>query len=575
MDTKNYQTTITRILMGVGIVFVVIAVGLFITKSWNYMSDLAKDAMLLIVSAGFFFTSRMFRVKKGLTAVSSVFYYLGAIFIGAFSVLALGGIHAHQAHNNALLLIYADVTVVSLLLFRLFFVKNAIDVVTSVIMLEPLPFLIGVLNESTPTIIVLSSLLFLGVTALYIFLNSYDNMKIAVTVLYWLQFSFSILITMITVLQMGYARVDDNVAMFAAVVTFAATTITYLYSRGRKGETAFRIAQTFSIGFFTIGLITFLIDLIEFVNDANAALDEDFLAIIIYFFLLLALLLLDRLEALITAFAVTMCMWVAQFILYDLPYVPIITAICYGVMLVKQNVYNERGLSDNLDLNKYTGYASNFKIADIVKYALANAVVGIFYAANDELYDVGEGSTFMLFFFFVIATISLMVHSVKAKRVFSVINLFNIIFAVGFLDIVNDYYTIFNLETSFYLEILSTAILLAAFSLKYILKDTNENIIRNIQFVIVTMVFLGNLSYNLDDGDIFTLLYTGISALVALVIGAMKDSKRYVVVSALTMCALVVYQTRDFWLSISWWVYLFVVGLALITFAATREWKRA
>ncbi len=575
MDTKNYQTTITRILMGVGIVFVVVAVGLFITKSWNYMSDLAKDAMLLIVAAGFFTTSRLFRVKKNLTAVSSVFYYLGAIFIGAFSVLALGGIHAHQAHTNALLLIFADVTVVSLLLFRLFFVKNAIDVVTSVVMLQPLPFLMGVLNESFAMFVLLSGLLFLGVTALYIFLNSYDNMKLAVTILYWVQFSISMLITVMTVFQMGYARVDDNVAMFMAAVTFAASTMTYLHSRDKHGERGFRICQTFSIGFFVIALITFVADLNEFVCTRYAAIDEDLLAIVVYFFLLATLLLLDRIEALFISFSITICMWIAQFFLYDLPYVPLITAVCFGMMLVKQNAFNERSFDDTLDLGTYSGYSSNFKMMDFVKYTLANAVVGVIYVANDEIYDIGDGSCFMIFIIFTLLTVSLMVHSEKVKRVLGVINLLNAVSCVGFLDVVNDSHTILGTETSFYMQIMSTSFLLAAFALKYLLKETEEKTIRNIQFVIVTMVFLGNLSYNLDDGDIFTLLYTGVAALIALALGALKESKRYVVLSALTMCALVIYQTRDFWLSISWWVYLFVVGLALIAFAATREWKRA
>ncbi len=572
MDTKNYQTTITRILMGVGIVFVVVAVGLFITKSWNYMSDLAKDAMLLIVAAGFFTTSRLFRVKKNLTAVSSVFYYLGAIFIGAFSVLALGGIHAHQAHDNVLLLIFADVTVVSLLLFRLFFVKNAIDVVTSVVMLEPLPFLLGALNESVTMFIYLSGALFLGVVALYIFLNTYDNMKISVTVLYWVQFAITVMMTLFTVLQMGYARPDDNAAFYIAAVTFAGTLLVY---RNSKENVGFRIAETFSIGLFVIALITFLVDLIEFVNAPNAALDEDWLTIVVYFFLLATLLLLDRVEALIISFSITILMWMGQFFIDDLPYVPILTAVCYGLMLVKQNVFNESGFNDNLDLGTYTGYSSNFRMIDFAKYALANAIVGVIYAANDSMYDIGDGSCFMIFLIFTLLTVSLMVHSEKVKRVLGVINLLNVVSCVGFLDVVNDSHTIMGTETSFCMQIMSTSFLLAAFALKYLLKETEEKTIRNIQFVIVTMVFLGNLSYNLDDGDIFTLLYTGIAALIALALGALKESKRYVVLSALTMCALVIYQTRDFWLSISWWVYLFVVGLALITFAATREWKRA
>ena len=40
------------------------------------------------------------------------------------------------------------------------------------------------------------------------------------------------------------------------------------------------------------------------------------------------------------------------------------------------------------------------------------------------------------------------------------------------------------------------------------------------------------------------------------------------------LVAVVVYMTRDFWLSIAWWVYLLTAGIGLITFAAVREKRR-
>jgi uncharacterized membrane protein len=99
--------------------------------------------------------------------------------------------------------------------------------------------------------------------------------------------------------------------------------------------------------------------------------------------------------------------------------------------------------------------------------------------------------------------------------------------------------------------------------------------LKNLQFVLVAMVFLSDLAYNLEDGDIYTLLYLGVAAAITMIIGSVKGSKKYVVLSALTLCALVIYQTRDFWMSISWWIYLFVVGIALVAYAAKREWSRA
>ena len=34
------------------------------------------------------------------------------------------------------------------------------------------------------------------------------------------------------------------------------------------------------------------------------------------------------------------------------------------------------------------------------------------------------------------------------------------------------------------------------------------------------------------------------------------------------------YMTKDFWLSLSWWIYLLAAGLGLILFAAVNEMKK-
>ena len=45
-------------------------------------------------------------------------------------------------------------------------------------------------------------------------------------------------------------------------------------------------------------------------------------------------------------------------------------------------------------------------------------------------------------------------------------------------------------------------------------------------------------------------------------------------VSGALILLIVVFLTRSFWLSISWWVYLLAAGILLILFAATVEKKR-
>ncbi len=50
--------------------------------------------------------------------------------------------------------------------------------------------------------------------------------------------------------------------------------------------------------------------------------------------------------------------------------------------------------------------------------------------------------------------------------------------------------------------------------------------------------------------------------------------RRWVRISGGLMMVLALYMTKDFWLNISWWVYLLADGIGLILFAAIKEKKR-
>ena len=53
-----------------------------------------------------------------------------------------------------------------------------------------------------------------------------------------------------------------------------------------------------------------------------------------------------------------------------------------------------------------------------------------------------------------------------------------------------------------------------------------------------------------------------------------KNNALWARVSGLLILLVVLFMTRDFWLSITWWVYLMAAGIGLIAFAAVTEKKR-
>lgn len=58
-------------------------------------------------------------------------------------------------------------------------------------------------------------------------------------------------------------------------------------------------------------------------------------------------------------------------------------------------------------------------------------------------------------------------------------------------------------------------------------------------------------------------------------IGAqIKKNEKWVRISSAVMIGIVIFMTKEFWLSISWWIYLFAAGIGLMIFAAVNEKKK-
>ncbi len=90
--------------------------------------------------------------------------------------------------------------------------------------------------------------------------------------------------------------------------------------------------------------------------------------------------------------------------------------------------------------------------------------------------------------------------------------------------------------------------------------------------MIVTCVLMGNMLFlNLIRGKITDALVLGIVALVILIAAAVRNHKAYVIISSVTLLLIGFYITRSFWLSIAWWVYMFVAGVIMVLFAVKKE----
>lgn len=64
------------------------------------------------------------------------------------------------------------------------------------------------------------------------------------------------------------------------------------------------------------------------------------------------------------------------------------------------------------------------------------------------------------------------------------------------------------------------------------------------------------------------------TCLVIFLLAHIAGSRRWVRISGGFLVTVALYMTKDFWLSIAWWVYLLAAGIGLILFAAVRERNR-
>lgn len=95
--------------------------------------------------------------------------------------------------------------------------------------------------------------------------------------------------------------------------------------------------------------------------------------------------------------------------------------------------------------------------------------------------------------------------------------------------------------------------------------------IKYVQFSLNCLIMAAWLFHNIEDGELINVLLLGGTALAMMLLAIWKNHKGYTVLGGVTLILLVLYATRRFWLSVSWWVYLMAAGMIMIGIAVERE----
>ena len=216
---KSKKSIITKIIMAVGVLFVVISVSLFVKNTWNYMTVALKAAGLAVVAGICFGVSALFAFKRRLRGMSSVFYYLGAVMTGAFILMMGGGIHSETELMNKGICLVAGIVVSGILAIRTLWLKMDFDLIMTTLSMQMIPWLMGFAFEGHRFILIGYTLIYLLLAGAIWYFDKKDKMKLSSLIIYWIQTVFQLITFVYALFCMGKSIELDVTALICMTGT--------------------------------------------------------------------------------------------------------------------------------------------------------------------------------------------------------------------------------------------------------------------------------------------------------------------------------------------------------------------
>ena len=585
---KSKKSLITKIIMAVGVLFVVISVSLFVKNTWNYMTIALKAAGLAVVAGLCFGASALFAFKRRLRGMSSVFYYLGAVMVGAFILMLGGGIHSETELMNKGICLVAGIAVSAILAVRTIWLKMDFDFIMTALSMQMIPWLMGFAFEGHRFVMIGYTLIYLLLAGAIWYFDKKDKMKLSSLIIYWIQTVFQLITFVYALFCMGKSIELDVTALICMTGTMFCVYWMYFYKKSvAKKAMAYntnammvndlkvcRVIRTLTTAFSLMCVSIAVMDQIDMV--ANASRDWRFLVnLVAYAAVMVGMAVIGRTEALYIQLVMTMIMTISQAQNYEMPYVALIAAVGFGLDLLYQIVVRKRGWGQFLDLRSDHKYGRCFGFNTLAGLAIAQFAiwlalfvpVKIFLVDSSFFYWDNRMASLVL-----ISLIWLLIMCLPELTVRRILHVANMIVGIFYLNTYSWRITINGERSTLKPQVITLALMAAILALGYIWNLRDKKMIRELQFWFLTVVFSCDVIYTCF-GDIYFLLFFGIVAGIILVVAAITSNKRYTILTASSLCIVVLYQTRWFWLSIAWWIYLFVVGVALVTYASVRAWR--
>lgn len=570
---KN-KNVVAGFLMLLGVVFILIAGGVFVTTAWAYLPEFLKQFFLLALTAALFGAAAYLRRREKLPKTELALYYLGVAFCGYCCISLLGGCHFPLwGQTDAGRLLAASLLMLIPVAYRLLLDYRreergiAFPMALLLILLDSVliwGFVYCDLGYRMEIFVAAGTLLAYALADC--FGKQFFREPLAVCIVFYCEFALHAV--SFVFIACFCANQDYSAAEWLALA-FLLLLTAYVMWRSRE-QAVWRIIHSMTLLWFVYLLVLNLQDLgvmrWETDIDGEAGLFSS------YILCMLLLLVMQRKEMawLLFRFAPAMA------------YIQLISAALGADVYMPYSLVNMAGLF-LMPLAKECKEALTYRFALQWQKEGLSGVWSLYmgeegrrYLAAGMLQGLSAVALLMAFarqdhkeqwmFFWLFATISL-IHS----ALLSEYKLWRqILLTLALFPGMSVFWTCpwVAIPRQFVVEYGCIWAELAVVLLGWIWYDRDRKEIKLIQFMLNCMLLGILMLWNLCCGGLANALLLGGISLLLVLVGAFLHHRNYMLAGSVSLFLLVVYTTRDLWLNIAWWVYLLAAGVVLMILAS-------
>lgn len=602
MEQKE-KNSVTTVLFVVGGLFIAVAAVLFATTAWQSFSQGAKDVTVFLVTVIGFVSSFLVRRQEKLLKTAAVLYYLATVFLGLTvyavfahylmpdSAMEMGSLYSGAINCFPVFMAHVGMAVAAGISF--FCYRKTLDIVLFVLLVDMSLFWGGNNFDSYTTYlpVVLSTFgliqLFYTVAMLKEELwnpLADDNLHTGAAICYWFNvalYSLLVFINLDTAIVQASNFFDayhvNHQLQIGQILSFTvnAAMLVLMLSLNYKrlGTMTLRVLHSLSVLLLVPAIAMPLKMIVEI--GTYKEMKGDLLCFLCYVLCCCLVVALPRIEMLALVVSYGGMMALLQVMVYGMysgtngligseTVYPYLSLFLIVFLLVLVRCYREDSLSLSSLLLEDNSRMLTYQ--EMFYYRLQACLSFIVVLVSMLLYYCTEQSITFGVSALVASGFLFAACQVRGTGDVRGILLTTALFFAELALCTQDFFTVpEELRVEWRILLLSLGVIAAC----HIFREKKD--VELVQFVSLCGLLGIQLLYNLCFGEIYNALILGMVGIIILLYGVFRNDKSYVVMAAVVLICLVGYLTKSFWLSISWWVYLLVAGIALVALAIKKE----